>query len=130
VLVLFALPLSLSSSTVRAQAPRDSATHAPLIVQVRRSYSVAPQGHATNPAIDSGRSHAMRNGAIIGAITGLAAGAVAGPFLVGTGCYTSQHSCNENATKAGLSLFFGVEAAVAGAITGAITGKVISLIRD
>jgi hypothetical protein len=123
VLALFAFV----SSSLAAQAPPDSVMRASLLVQTRRSSDFAYSSPPTKVSVDSGRSHAMRNGAIAGALTGFTAGAIAGPFLYHTGCLTSDSSCSEVHTKIGFALFTGAEAAVSGAVVGAVTGKLLSL---
>jgi hypothetical protein len=122
-LVVFAL----SSSTIYAQAPRDSATHASLIVHVRRSYDIAPTREKTQLSIDSGRSHAVRNGAIIGAAAGATAGVV-GSTYIHFGCLTTTtNRCMTTNSQRVAAVVLGAAGALSGALVGAVVGKLVSL---
>ncbi len=121
----------LSSSTLLAQAPPDSATRASLVVQVRRSSDVVFPKSTIKTPVDSGRSHAMRNGAIIGATAGVIGGVVGSTF-VDFGCLDTAgspqgRSCSVAHTERVAAASLGVIGGLAGALVGAVTGKVVSL---
>jgi hypothetical protein len=116
---LFALALiTLSSVAATAQTASDSSTsrRAPSLGSPSPRYH--QQTRIAAVALDSGRSHAMRNGAIIGAVAGTIAGVV-GSTYIGFGCLTSSPSnCSTSHPERNAALALGITGAVAGALVG------------
>ena len=123
--------VAFAATTLVAQSPRDSTSRTSFVVQVRHGAGVSFAPATKMAPADSGRSHAMRNGAIVGAVLGLTAGVVGSTYL-NFGCLTLVESpqvrgCSVSHSEHVAAISLGVTGALAGALVGAVTGKVVSL---